>query len=118
MITLFVVCYILRIFIIKLFLTDDFLEIKDFFYLQMIGDFLRVIAFSFAYQFHAKKMVASYFISDAILYITFYMLSIYLLNDFNIQGVYYAYIVSALLYLISVSLFVFFNRNKYLKKNV
>ena len=31
MITLFVVCYILRIFIIKLFLTDEFLEIKDFF---------------------------------------------------------------------------------------
>jgi PST family polysaccharide transporter len=96
-------------------LTNDFKTIEQFFYLQLIGDFIKIIAFSFAYQFHAKKMVASYFISDAILYGSFYILSAFLLKHFSLQGIFYAYIVSTVLYLISVCLFVFFNRTKYLK---
>jgi len=38
-----------------------------------------------------------------------------LIKDFNLQGVFYAYIISTLLYLISVCMFVYFNRTKYLK---
>jgi PST family polysaccharide transporter len=114
-IILFFGILIFRVLLIRLFLTNEFRTIEQFFYLQLIGDFIKIIAFSFAYQFHAKRMVASYFISDAVLYISFYVFSIYLLKYFNLQGVFYAYIVSTSLYLASVCLFVFFNRTKYLK---
>lgn len=114
-ILLFLGILFFRVLIIKVFLTKEFIIIKQFFYLQLLGDFFKIIAFSFAYQFHAKRMVASYFISDAILYGSFYVFSIYLLKYFNLHGVFYAYIISTLFYLLSVCLFVFFNRNKYLK---
>ena len=114
-IILFMGILFFREILIRLFLTNEFRTIEQFFYLQLIGDFIKIIAFSFAYQFHAKKMVASYFISDAILYGSFYILSAFLLKHFSLQGIFYAYIVSTVLYLISVCLFVFFNRTKYLK---
>jgi PST family polysaccharide transporter len=96
-------------------LTNDFKTIEQFFYLQLIGDFIKIIAFSLAYQFHAKKMVTPYFISDAILYSSFYVFSIYTLKYFSLHGVFYSYIGSVVIYLVSVCFFVFFNRNKYLK---
>jgi PST family polysaccharide transporter len=114
-IILFMGILFFREILIRLFLTNEFRTIEQFFYLQLIGDFIKIIAFSFAYQFHAKKMVASYFISDAILYGSFYILSAFLLKHFSLQGIFYAYIGSTVLYLISVCLFVFFNRTKYLK---
>ncbi|MFI1770924.1 oligosaccharide flippase family protein [Thalassobellus citreus] len=117
-IVLFFGIFIFRVLLIKLFLTYEFKTIEQFFYLQLIGDFIKIIAFSFAYQFHAKKMVVSYFISDAILYISFYLSSIYLLQIFSLKGVFYAYIVSTLLYIIAVCFFIFYNRNKYLNNEV
>ncbi|WOD42902.1 O-antigen translocase [Hwangdonia lutea] len=114
----FVGLLIFRLFIIKIFLTDSFAAIEQYFYLQLIGDFFKIIAFSLAYQFHAKKMVTFYFITDAILYLSFYFMSLQFLNHFNLQGVFYAYIISTLLYLISVSFFLFFNNAKYLEENV
>ena len=112
---LFLAILLFRVFIINVVLTNEFELIEQFFYLQLLGDFIKIIAFSFAYQFHAKKMISSYFITDAILYGSFYVFGIYLLKDFNLQGVFYAYIISTLLYLISVCMFVYFNRTKYLK---
>lgn len=105
-----------RALLINFFLTKEFEVIEQFFYLQLLGDFFKIIAFSFAYQFHAKKMVSSYFVSDAILYISFYLLSAYLLKEFNLLGVFYAYIFSALLYLTAVCFLIFLNRNKYLER--
>ncbi|MFB9058016.1 O-antigen translocase [Mariniflexile ostreae] len=118
MLVLFIGIYFSRILLIKLFLTDQFKSIEHFFYLQLTGDFVKVVAFSLAYQFHAKKMTISYFISDAILYLSFYGFSVYLINSFQLYGVFYAYVVSTILYLTSVSLFVFLKRTKYLKSDV
>ena len=114
----FALLLIFRTLVIKIFLTDAFESIEKFVYLQLIGDFIKIVAFSIAYQFHAKKMVVFYFISDAILYLSFYFLSINLITYFNLEGVFYAYIISTLAYLISVTLFVFFNNANTLKAHV
>ncbi|NNC51082.1 MAG: O-antigen translocase [Flaviramulus sp.] len=110
--------FVFRILIIKIFLTDAFVSIEKLVYLQLIGDFIKIIAFSIAYQFHAKKMVVFYFITDAILYVSFYILSIIFINYFNLEGVFYAYIISTLAYLIAVSLFVYLNNENSLKEHV
>ncbi len=114
----FIVLLFLKTVIIQLFLTKEFESIGQFFYLQLIGDFLKVIAFSLAYQFHAKKMVKLYIISDTILYVTFYVLSLYLIDVYAIYGVFYAYIFSVFLYLIVVIVSLYFNNSKYLQVNV
>jgi PST family polysaccharide transporter len=118
MIVLFAVVFLFRILIINLFLTESFLEIGNFFHLQLIGDFIKVVAFSLAYQFHAKQIIIPYFISDAILYGSFYLISVFLLDAYQLSGVYYAYISSLVLYLLVVIISIFFTRNKYLRANV
>lgn len=118
MIVLFGLVFIFRILIIRVFLTPDFLLIKDFFYLQLIGDFIKVVGFSLAYQFHAKRIIIPYFISDAILYGSFYLICVFLLDTYQLSGVYYAYICSLVLYLLTVVTFIYSTRNKYLQENV
>ncbi len=115
-IVLFFGLYFFRVIIIKVVLTDDFESIKQFFVFQFFGDFVKVVAFSLAYQFHAKKMLKFYFISDFILYVSFYFLSVYLINQYNLFGVYYAYIVSVVLYLIVVNFSIYYTKNKYLEQ--
>ncbi|MFS4482100.1 O-antigen translocase [Hyunsoonleella sp. 2307UL5-6] len=115
---LFLVLFFLKGSIITLFLTSEFEKIEQFFYLQLTGDFIKIIAFSLAYQFHAKKMVKLYIISDTVLYVTYYLISFYLIDTYAIQGVFYAYIISVFLYLLVVVLALYFNNLKYLKVNV
>ncbi|MBP0903654.1 O-antigen translocase [Mariniflexile gromovii] len=110
----FLIVFFLRVFIVKVFLTNEFLEISDYFYLQLLGDFFKVIGFSLAYQFHAKKMVTAYMVTDAFLYGVFYLLSVFLITDFSLKGVFYAYLFSTFLYFILVLLFVYRMRYKYL----
>jgi polysaccharide transporter, PST family len=114
-VVVFVILFFFRIILIKLFLTKEFLQVSDFFYLQLIGDFFKIIAFSLAYQFHAKKMVSAYLISDAILYGLFYFLSIFFIDSFKLNGVFYAYLLSTFLYLLAVLFFSYKLRYKYLK---
>ena len=114
-ITTFIIIFFLKIYIIKLFLTDDFLAINKFFLLQLLGDLFKIIGFSLAYQFHAKKMVLYYFITDAVLYGVYYFLSVFLIDLFNLKGVFYAYVCSTFFYLILVLFFIFSSQHKYLK---
>lgn len=118
MLIVFLVLYLLKVIVIKVVLTDEFTSIQQFFALQFIGDFIKIIAFSFAYQFHAKKMVKFYVISDFVLYVSFYVLSVYFIRDYNLFGVYYAYIASVMLYLISVLVFIFRSNSNYLERHV
>ncbi|MBC3757448.1 O-antigen translocase [Hyunsoonleella sp. SJ7] len=115
---LFLGLFLFRNLVIQIFLTDAFSTIEQFFYLQLIGDFIKIMAFSIAYQFHAKKMVRFYVITDAILYLSFYVLSLYFINLYSLHGVFYAYILSTILYLVAVALSVYFNNSKYLKAHV
>ncbi len=117
MILVFLILFLFRVFLIKIVLTEEFKSIEQFFLLQFFGDFIKIIAFSLAYQFHAKKMVKFYIISDFVLYVSFYVLSLYLLEYFSLVGVFYAYIVSTILYFLFVLIFVLNNNSKYLESH-
>ena len=112
---IFLIFFLLRKFVVKLFLSEEFEIIEQYFLLQFVGDFIKIVGFSLACQFHAKKMVKFYFISDAVIYLSFYLLSLYFLNQFEIKGVFYANILSCVLYFLAVSFFIFTKNNKYLE---
>ncbi|MBD0824316.1 O-antigen translocase [Aestuariibaculum marinum] len=114
LIVFFLVIFLLRFFIIRLFLTNDFVEISQYFYLQLFGDIFKILGFSLAYQFHAKKMVKAYLVSDMILYGVFCVVSFFLIDKYGLQGTFYAYILSTSLYFITVVLLLFNVKNKYL----
>lgn len=116
-ITLFIILYAFREFVIEFILTDKFKTLKLFFSYQFVGDFIKVMAFSLAYQFHAKKMLIYYFVSDFILYTSYYLISVYLIPSYSLYGVFYAYVISVILYFLAVLISVYRGNNKFLKKH-
>ena len=97
-----IVIYILRIYIIKIVLTEEFFEVKYLFKWQLIGDFIKVVATAVAYQMIAKKMFWIYIITEAFSMLSFYILSVLFINDYGVAGVTLAHAANYVIYLIIV----------------
>ena len=100
-----VLVYLLRNYIID-FIYPNFTGMEPLFKWQLLGDFVRLCAMVLAYQFLAKKLVASFVITELISLLLFYILTNYFLNSYGTEGVVIAHFVRYLVYLFIVILFV------------
>ena len=98
--------YFLRKHLIALLFSEDFLLMESLFFYQLLGDFLKIIALTLAYQLIAKKMLWKYLIIEGISMIVIYSTSIYLIDALGFEGVVQAHALSYLVYLL-VLVFVF-----------
>jgi PST family polysaccharide transporter len=96
------VIYLLRTFIISIFLTDEFARVEELFIWQLLGDLLKVLAIVIAYQFIAKKMFVHFIITELFLVIILYATSIYFVDLYGVKGANIAHFVSYLLYYIVI----------------
>jgi len=94
--------YFLRIIIIKLFLTEDFLPTQDLFFWQLLGDFIKVLSLVIAFLLLAKKMIWEYLITEAISVISLYLLSVYFIDLFGAKGATIAHCINYTIYLIMI----------------
>ncbi len=94
-----VVIYFLRTYIITLLFSEDFLPMESLFIYQLLGDFLRIISLTLAYQLIAKKMLWKYLLTEGISMLVIYSTSIYCVNSFGFVGVTQAHLLSYMLYL-------------------
>lgn len=101
-----IVIYVLRFWIIQLFLSEEFLPSASLFKWQLIGDFVRVAALVMTYQLHAKKMVWKFILSDLFLAAMTYISSVFLISRIGLEGVTIAYAITWTLYGL-VILFIF-----------
>ena len=92
---------------LKLLLSEEFLETSKLFYWQLIGDFISVLAIALVKQFHAKLMVKAYLICNGLLNVMYFSFSTIFINEYGIVGVTKAYALSYFIYLILVFMFVF-----------
>jgi len=111
----FIVIYVFKVFIIKLIFTVDFLNMKDLFGWQLIGDFFKIVSFTIAYQFMAKKMIRMYLICELLYMIFIYFTSVYFINNMGVLGAVKAH---ALSYLFYTFLMFFVFRHELFKKNM
>lgn len=72
--------YLLRPFIVSIFLTDEFNAVEDLFGWQLLGDFIKLLSVVIAYQFIAKKMFLHFIITEAFLLFMTYFMSVYLID--------------------------------------
>ncbi|WP_455170614.1 O-antigen translocase, partial [Aegicerativicinus sediminis] len=93
-----IVIYFLREQIIKLVFTEEFLPMKNLFLFQLLGDLVKVMALVISYQFLAKKMIFSYVITELISVGLFYLLSMYFIRIYGIQGVVIGYFLNYCFY--------------------
>lgn len=95
----FVVIYILRIFIIRLLFTSEFLPMQKLFIWQMGGDFFKICSFVIAYIMLAKAMTLKYMITEILFSISYLVLSLIFVRIHGIVGLTQGYLVNYIIYM-------------------
>jgi len=94
--------YLLRDIIIHILYTKEFLGMNELFLWQMIGNVVKVGGWLFGYVLVAKAMVKYTVSTEIIFALTFVGLSIYLIDNYGLIGVTYAYTVNSIIHLITM----------------
>lgn len=95
--------FMLKVFIIHILFTENFLPMTELFLWQLIGDVIKIAAWLIAYLMLAKAK-SKIFISTEILFSLMYVLfSVYFINTYGLVGVTYAFALNYLIYFIVLS---------------
>jgi len=104
-ITIALIIYFLRDFIIALLFSDTFMPMKELFFWQLIGDVVRVTAWLFSFYLISKALTKQFLIVEVFVTLTFILLSHQLIHYHDVLGVTMAYAANNLIYL-SILVFV------------
>ena len=96
------VIYLLKPFLIILFLTEDFLPVKELFGWQLLGDFVKILSVLIAYNFIAKRMFWHFIITELFLVFITYFTSLYFVDIYGVVGANIAHFVSYVMYFIII----------------
>ena len=94
--------FLLKKYLVLLVFSDEFLPVTSLLGWQIIGDFFRILALVMVYQFHAKKMLWHYIITDLCLALGLYFSAIYLIDIYGLQGVVIGHAFTYVLYFILI----------------
>lgn len=91
-------CFVLQKIVILLIYTEDFLILRDYFYLQLIADFVKSLSLIFGYLLIAKKKIWQFILFE-IISLGSYCLGSYIFIEYlKLDGVYYSLIGSLMIY--------------------
>lgn len=109
-----ILVYVLKDWIILLVFSKEFLPAAELFIWQMLGDFFRVLTLVMVSQFHAKKMMWHYILTDLFLALSLYFSALYFISRVGLEGVVIGHALTYIVYfLIILSIFsktIFFNK--------
>mgnify|MGYP004466379103 FL=1 len=89
--------YLIKEYIVLFLYSDSFLPIVDFFKYQLIGDSIKIVTYVTAFLMIAKAKVGYYVLSECIQFAAYFGFSIYLVDDFGVEGVTMAYMYTAII---------------------
>lgn len=98
--------FLLKKYIVLLIASEEFLPAAQLLGWQVIADFFRVLALVMVYQFHAKKMLWHYIITDLFLALALYFSAIFALHYLELPGVVIAHAITYMVYFFII-LFIF-----------
>ena len=96
------VIYLLKPFIVVLFLTDAFMDVTHLFGWQLLGDFVKILSVLIAYHFIAKKLFWHFIITESFLVFITYFTSVYLIDIYGVVGANMAHFISYVMYFIII----------------
>ncbi len=100
LLVILIVIYTLRLFIIKLLFTEDFLPMVDLFKYQLLGDFFKISSWLLAFNMVAKSMTKTFVITEILASGLFITLSLYLVQINGVVGITQAYMINYIIYLV------------------
>lgn len=96
--------FILKDFIIWFLFTEEFSSIRSLFLWQLVGDVLKLSAWLLSYLMLAKAMTKKFVVTEIVFNLSFVFLSFFLVNEFGLIGMSYAFAFNYFLYLIMMVL--------------
>ena len=91
-------CFVLQKVVILIIYTEDFLILRDYFYLQIIADFVKTLSLIFGYLLIKKKKIWQFILFE-IISLGSYCLGSYIFIEYlKLDGVYYSLIGSLMIY--------------------
>lgn len=94
------VIFFFRDFFIAFLFSKSFYMISDLISYQLFGDILKIASWLLSYLMVAKAMTRIYIFSEIFFLFTFTVLSYFLINEYKVVGVTYAYLINNLFYFI------------------
>lgn len=94
--------------IVVLAFSKDFILIKEFINLQLIGDFFRVLIWLVSYYFVSKKMTKYFVISELAINLSFLLLSFYLISINYKNAIVFAYLINNIIFAIILFIILYF----------
>lgn len=96
------IVFLLREFIVWLLFTSDFYPMLELFKWQLVGDFFRIMSLLLSYLMLAKAMTKIFIVTEILFSASYVVLSVFLVDKYQLVGVTYAYSINYLLYFISM----------------
>ena len=91
-------CFVLQKVVILIIYTEDFLILRDYFYLQLIADFVKSLSLIFGFLLIAQKKILQFILFE-IISLGSYCLGSYIFIEYlKLDGVYYSLIGSLFIY--------------------
>ena len=97
-----VLVFFLKGYIVKIVLTKEFSPTTQLFLWQEVGDLFRVLALVLVAQFHAKKMIWHYVITDILLAFSLYFSTYLLINQFGLKSAVIGHTISYAAYFLII----------------
>lgn len=91
--------YVFRTQIITLLYTSEYSSISDFFFPQLLGDFIKITAQCLAYLMIAKAMTRLFIFSEIYFSIQYLVIVWFFVSNYGIIGVFWGYTINTFIYL-------------------
>ncbi len=108
--------FLLRDVIIYVLFTSEFIEARNLFLYQLIGDVLKIAGFLYAYPMIAQGRVRVFIISEIIFAISFVFMVDFFVKQYGVQGANIGYLINYSIYFIFAFVFTNFINPKIDKK--
>jgi O-antigen/teichoic acid export membrane protein len=92
--------FLLRVFMLKLLFSSEFLPMQDLFVFQFVGDYIKIISWIFCIILIAKAKTTVFIITEVFTAFLNCVLNVYFINKIGIQGAQVAYTVTYFCYLV------------------
>ena len=107
-----VAVYLLRMYLIQMLFTEEFLPVSDLFFWQLFGDFFKAASLILGYQFFAKRLTLAFVVTELFSHLTMLCVGYGLIGLYGAKGVVIAHALTYVVYF--VVLVVYFRKNLFL----
>ena len=108
-ITLAIMVYFSRDFVIDVLFTEAFRAARDLFLIQLMGDVIKILSWLYAYPMLSRGAAKWFMATEVVFSFMFVILSYFFILQYGVQGANIAYLVNYIIYF----LFVFINLKRF-----